>query len=56
MTILIQDVRKAKVIEVIEVISLRGLGAEENDPVREITQYWSLEGKLLAEFDSWRKQ
>lgn len=40
----------AKVIQVIETKAERGLGVEK-DPVREITQYWSLEGKLLAERD-----
>ncbi len=40
----------ARVIQVIETKAERGLGVEK-DPVREITQYWSLEGKLLAEKD-----
>lgn len=40
-----------KVISVIEVKATRGLGIEE-DPVREITQYWDLDGNLLAEKDS----
>lgn len=42
--------RSARVIQVIETKAERGLGVEK-DPVREITQYWSLEGKLLAERD-----
>ncbi len=40
----------AKVIEVIETKSLRGDGTEK-DPVREVTQYWDLDGNFLAEID-----
>ena len=40
-----------KIISVIEVKAKRGLGIEE-DPVREITQYWDQDGNLLAERDS----
>lgn len=40
----------AKVIQVIETLSLRGRGTEE-DPVRAISQYWNFEGELLAERD-----
>ena len=40
-----------KVIKVIEVKTKRGLGIEK-DPVREITQYWDMDGNLLAESDS----
>lgn len=39
-----------KVISVIEVKANRGLGIEK-DPVREITQYWDMDGNLLAERD-----
>ena len=42
--------KSARVIQVIETIAKRGLGTEK-DPVREITQYWDLNGKFLAEFD-----
>lgn len=41
----------AKVIQVIQTVSKRGIGTKE-DPVRDITQYWDFEGKLLAEYDS----
>lgn len=41
---------KARVIQVIEVNTTRGTGTQK-DPVREITQYWALDGKLLAERD-----
>ena len=40
-----------KVIKVIEVKTKRGLGIEK-DPVREITQYWDMDGNFLAERDS----
>lgn len=38
----------ARVIEIIETTSLKGSGSE-TDPCRQVTQYWSLEGELLAE-------
>lgn len=41
----------ARVIQVIETKAKRGLGTEK-DPVREVTQYWDLEGKFLAEMDT----
>ena len=37
----------AKVIQVIMTETVRGLGTED-DPVRPIRQYWSLEGEMLA--------
>lgn len=40
-----------KVINVVEVKAKRGLGIEK-DPVREITQYWDMDGNFLAESDS----
>lgn len=42
--------KSAKVIQVIETKSKRGLGTEK-DPVREVTQYWDFEGRFLAEMD-----
>lgn len=42
--------RSARVIQVIETKAKRGLGTEK-DPVREVTQYWDLEGNFLAEMD-----
>lgn len=42
--------KSAKVIQVIETKSKRGLGTEK-DPVREVTQYWDFDGKFLAEMD-----
>lgn len=44
-----ETTRSAKVIEVIETISLHGNG--DSTPIREVTQYWSKEGILLAEKD-----
>ena len=40
----------ARVIQVIETSSLRGVGTE-NDMCREVIQYWDFEGNLLAEND-----
>lgn len=39
-----------KVISVVEVKAKRGMGIE-GDPVREITQYWDMDGNFLAERD-----
>nr|DAY76834.1 MAG TPA: hypothetical protein [Caudoviricetes sp.] len=41
----------AKVIQVIETKAKRGLGTEK-DPVRDVVQYWDLEGNFLAEMDT----
>ena len=40
----------AKLIQVIEVQAPRGAGTTE-DPVRTVRQFWSTDGKLLAEDD-----
>lgn len=40
----------AKVIQVIETKTLRGLGIK-GDPVREVIQYWDFKGNFLAEMD-----
>lgn len=40
----------AKLITVIETKSLRGVGTQE-DMCRCVTQYWDMEGNLLAEKD-----
>lgn len=42
--------KSAKVIQVIETKAKRGLGTEK-DPVRDVTQYWDLDGNFLAEMD-----
>lgn len=44
------ETRSAKVIQVIETKTVVGLGVQ-SDPVREITQYWGLDGCLLAKVD-----
>jgi hypothetical protein len=41
----------ARVIQVIETDLLRRGDGTPSDPIRVITQYWSLDGKLLAEVD-----
>ena len=41
-----------KIIQIIEAISCRGDGTPTN-PHRRIVQYWTFDGKLLFEFDSW---
>lgn len=43
--------KSVRVISVIEVKANRGLGIEK-DPVREITQYWDMDGNFLTERDS----
>ena len=45
------ETRSARVIQVIEIKADRGLGTNQ-DPVRGVTQYWGLDGKLLAEVDT----
>lgn len=44
------DSVSARVIQVIETISVRGKGTV-NDPMRPVRQYWSFDGKLLADDD-----
>ena len=43
-------VTSARAILVIQTKTRKGLGTEK-DPVREVTQYWDLSGKFLAEMD-----
>lgn len=47
---ILREVRSAKQVSVIAVVVKRGAGIEA-DPVRYITQYWSMGGCLLAECD-----
>lgn len=42
---------EAKVIQVIETVTSRGHGTSEEDCVRPVRQYWTLDGALLAEVD-----
>lgn len=46
----------ARVIQVIETMSLRGTGEDENDMCREVRQYWDFDGNLLAENDTCTKE
>ncbi len=41
---------RARVMQVIETKSIRGIGTQE-DMCRPVTQYWDFEGNLLAEND-----
>ena len=45
-------VRHAEIVEVLKTVSVYGKGIEDN-PIREITQYWTLEGKMLLKIDPW---
>jgi hypothetical protein len=47
--------KSAKVIPVIETVSLRGKGSDE-DKCREVKQYWNFKGDLLAENDPCAKE
>ena len=38
---------KAEVISVIKTVALKGAGTE-NDPCREVIQYWTLDGELIV--------
>lgn len=47
----LQETKSARVIQVIETITLAGDGTDES-PLYEVHQYWSLDGKLLAKSGS----
>lgn len=42
---------KAELIEVIHTVATRGSGVHSDDPIRNVDQYWSKDGELLAEKD-----
>lgn len=44
-----------KLIEVIEVDRKVGKGVHGN-PIRMVKQYWSTDGELLAQYDSWKER
>lgn len=46
---------RAKLVNVIEIVFNRGKGIP-GDPVREVRQYWSTDGQLLAECDTWENK
>lgn len=49
------DMDQAKVIQVVvTTLTRRGSGQEASSPIRIVTQYWSLDGDLLAEVDPFR--
>ena len=45
---------QARVIPVIETHSMRGRGTQD-DACRNVIQYWSLDGKLLAKYDPFKE-
>lgn len=49
-----ETARRAKIIEVIETVSTRGNGVDT--VFREVIQYWSKDGKLLAEKDDFKNE
>jgi len=48
------NVNSARVIQVIEVKSIFGKGTDD-DPVRELVEYYTLDGLLLADVDRWQE-
>ncbi len=49
------NVIEAKVVQVIQVMSRVGQGSVD-DPVGHITEYYDMDGKLLARNDAWRRE
>jgi hypothetical protein len=45
-----------KVIQLIETTLTRAGEGKEGDPIRTIKQYWTLDGELVAEYDTWTQQ
>lgn len=48
--------KEAEVIQVIRTKLLRRGKGKDYDPIRIIEQFWSLDGKLLAENDPYKKE
>lgn len=46
---------EVELIQVVRTTLLRRGEGEKNDPIRRIEQFWSLDGKLLAENDPYLK-
>lgn len=48
-----------KQVQIIEILvtqlTVRGDGTEDN-PNRRITQFWTLDGEMICEFDNYRKE
>ena len=51
----ISKVSEAKVIKVIRVISCIGTGYSPDDPCRQLIEYFSEDGELLAAKDEWKE-
>ena len=49
------EIRNAIIEEVIKVTAIKGNGTEK-DPARQITQYWTKDGILIAEIDPLRME
>ena len=45
------NVSEAKIIPVIQIATMGGTGTED-DPVREVLEYWDVNGKLLFVLDA----
>ena len=45
----------AKLVTLIETTSKCGAG-KENDPIREVKEWWTLDGLLVIEWDSWYEE
>jgi len=39
--------KKVELVELIKVVSLNGKGESKDDPIKEIIQFWTKDGKLL---------
>ena len=52
----ISKVREAKVIKVIRVISCVGKGDSPDDPCRQLIEYFSEDGELLAAKYEWKER
>ena len=48
-----EKVENVKIVVVIKVKLTRGTGAKKEDPVREVIQYWDLNGTLIADNDAY---
>lgn len=46
---------KAKIVTLIETISKIGSG-KNNDPYRELREWWTFDGDLVVEWDSWYEE
>jgi hypothetical protein len=49
------DMKSAKLVELIETATLRGTG-KDGDVCRNVTQWWTKEGDLLVERDEWKME